>query len=43
MVFALETYCPATDGYSEAWIEEEVMVTDIRCAVISLCPTEERQ
>ena len=28
MVFALETYCPSTDGYSAARIEEEVVVTD---------------
>src|SRR6266487_2167360 len=27
MVFALETFCPATDGYSSARIEEEVVVT----------------
>ena len=27
MVFALETYCPADDGYSAARIEEEVVVT----------------
>jgi Xaa-Pro dipeptidase len=27
MVFAIETYCPATDGYSAARIEEEVMTT----------------
>jgi Xaa-Pro aminopeptidase len=27
MVFALETYCPATDGFSAARIEEEVVVT----------------
>ena len=27
MVFALETYCPATDGRSAARIEEEVVVT----------------
>ena len=27
MVFALETYCPATDGYSAARIEEEIVVT----------------
>ena len=26
MVFALETYCPAKDGYSAARIEEEVVV-----------------
>ena len=28
MVFALETYCPAKDGFSAARIEEEVVVTD---------------
>ena len=27
MVFALETYCPASDGFSAARIEEEVVVT----------------
>ena len=31
MVFAIETYCPATDGYSAARIEEEVVVTDKGC------------
>jgi Xaa-Pro dipeptidase len=41
MVFALETYCPATDGYSAARIEEEVVVTDKGCQVISLFPAEE--
>jgi Xaa-Pro aminopeptidase len=41
MVFALETYCPATDGYSAARIEEEVVVTDTGCRVISLFPAEE--
>ncbi len=41
MVFALETYCPATDGYSAARIEEEVVVTDTGCQVISLFPAEE--
>jgi Xaa-Pro aminopeptidase len=41
MVFALETYCPATEGYSEARIEEEVVVTDTGCKVISLFPAEE--
>ena len=40
MVFALETYCPATDGYSAARIEEEVVVTDRGCEVISLFPAE---
>jgi Xaa-Pro dipeptidase len=41
MVFAIETYCPATDGYSAARIEEEVVVTDTGCRVISLFPAEE--
>ncbi|MGY8772525.1 MAG: M24 family metallopeptidase [Alphaproteobacteria bacterium] len=41
MVFALETYCPATDGYSAARIEEELIVTDKGCQVISLFPAEE--
>jgi Xaa-Pro dipeptidase len=41
MVFALETYCPATDGYSAARIEEEVVVTDTGCTVISLFPAED--
>ena len=41
MVFALETYCPAKDGYSAARIEEEVVVTDKGCHVITLFPAEE--
>ncbi|MGQ7793869.1 M24 family metallopeptidase [Faunimonas sp. B44] len=41
MVFALETYCPAKDGYSAARIEEEVVVTDTGCTVISLFPAED--
>jgi Xaa-Pro dipeptidase len=41
MVFALETYCPATDGYSAARIEEEVVVTDKGHRIISLFPAEE--
>ena len=41
MVFALETYCPASDGYSAARIEEEVVVTDTGCKVITLFPAEE--
>ena len=28
MVFALETYCPATDGFSAARIEEEIVITE---------------
>jgi Xaa-Pro dipeptidase len=41
MVFAIETYCPATDGFSGARIEEEVVVTDKGAHVISLFPAEE--
>jgi len=41
MVFALETYCPASDGYSAARIEEEVVVTDKGHTIISLFPAEE--
>ena len=41
MVFALETYCPATDGFSAARIEEEVVVTNDGCRVITLFPAEE--
>jgi Xaa-Pro aminopeptidase len=40
MVFALETYCPATDGISAARIEEEIVVTDKGCKVITLYPAE---
>jgi Xaa-Pro dipeptidase len=41
MVFALETYCPATDGQSAARIEEEVVVTAAGCAVLTLFPADE--
>jgi Xaa-Pro aminopeptidase len=41
MVFAIETYCPATDGYSAARIEEEVVVDSKGCRLISLFPAEE--
>ena len=41
MVFALETYCPAKDGYSAARIEEEMIVTDKGCQVITLFPAAE--
>jgi Xaa-Pro dipeptidase len=40
MVFALETYCPASDGYSAARIEEEVVVTARGAAVLTLFPAE---
>jgi Xaa-Pro aminopeptidase len=41
MVFALETYCPASDGQSAARIEEEVVVTADGCAVLTLFPADE--
>ena len=41
MVFAVETYCPATDGVSAARIEEEVILTPTGAKVISLYPAEE--
>jgi Xaa-Pro aminopeptidase len=41
MVFALETYCPATDGESAARIEEEVIVTATGCRVITKFPADE--
>jgi Xaa-Pro aminopeptidase len=41
MVFALETYWPAADGWSAARIEEEVVVTADGCEVITRFPAEE--
>jgi Xaa-Pro dipeptidase len=41
MVFALETYCPASDGFSAARIEEEVVVTADGAKVITLFPAQE--
>ncbi|WP_129646426.1 M24 family metallopeptidase [Peristeroidobacter agariperforans] len=41
MVFALETYCPASDGHSAARIEEELVVTDTGCRVITLFPAQD--
>ncbi len=41
MVFALETYCPAKDGFSAARIEEEMVVTKDGPRVITLFPAEE--
>jgi Xaa-Pro aminopeptidase len=41
MVFALETYCPASDGRSAARIEEELVVTATGCEVITLFPAQE--
>lgn len=40
MVFALETYWPASDGWSAARIEEEVVVTRTGCQVITRFPAE---
>src|ERR1019366_9287011 len=41
MVFAVETYCPASDGISAARIEEEVILTPSGPKIISLYPAEE--
>jgi Xaa-Pro dipeptidase len=41
MVFAVETYCPASDGFSAARIEEEVILTPSGAKVISLYPAQE--
>lgn len=41
MVFALETYWPARDGWGAARIEEELVVTATGCQVITKFPAEE--
>src|SRR5437867_7060926 len=41
MMFAVETYCPATDGVSAARIEEEVIVTPGGAQIITLFPADE--
>ena len=41
MVFALETYCPASDGFSAARIEEEVVVTPDGPRILTLFPSQE--
>jgi Xaa-Pro dipeptidase len=41
MVFALETYCPAKDGFSAARIEEEMVVTKDGPRIITLFPAED--
>lgn len=41
MVFALETYWPAADGFGAARIEEELVVTADGCEVITKFPAEE--
>jgi Xaa-Pro aminopeptidase len=41
MVFALETYCPASDGISAARIEEEVVVTSEGNRILTRFPADE--
>ena len=41
MVFALETYCPASDGFSAARIEEEIVVTASGPSIITRFPAQE--
>jgi Xaa-Pro aminopeptidase len=41
MVFALETFWPATDGWSAARIEEQLVVTADGCEVITRFPAED--
>ena len=40
MVFAMETYCPASDGISAARIEEEVVVTDYGTEILTKFPAQ---
>jgi hypothetical protein len=41
MVFALETFWPASDGWQAARIEEQLVVTKDGCEVITRFPAEE--
>jgi Xaa-Pro dipeptidase len=41
MVFALETFCPASDGRSAARIEEEIVITPEGPQVLTLFPAHE--
>jgi len=41
MVFAVETYCPASDGVSAARLEEEVVVVDGGVEIITKFPSKE--
>jgi Xaa-Pro dipeptidase len=41
MVFALETYCPATDGHSAARIEEEVVVGPTGVEILTKFPAQD--
>src|SRR4029450_9253797 len=40
MVFALETYWPASDGWSAARLEEEGVVTNDGCGGMTPCPSD---
>jgi Xaa-Pro dipeptidase len=40
MVFAMETYCPASDGISAARIEEEVVVTGYGTEILTKFPAQ---
>ena len=41
MVFALETFWPASDGWSAARIEEQLVVTGDGCEIITRFPAED--
>ncbi len=41
MVFALETFWPASDGWTAARIEEQLVVTRDGCEVITRFPAEQ--
>jgi Xaa-Pro dipeptidase len=41
MVFALETYCPATDGTSAVRLEEEIVVTESGIHILTKFPADE--
>ncbi len=41
MVFALETYCPASDGFSAARIEEEIVVAEGGVHVLTRFPAQD--
>ncbi len=41
MVFALETFWPTSDGFGAARIEEQLVVTDTGCEVITRFPAED--
>jgi Xaa-Pro aminopeptidase len=41
MVFALETFWPASDGWSAARIEEQLVVTENGCELLTRFPAEE--